>query len=123
MRRLMIQWFRSFHVAFRGLGMMFESEINARVHLLATFIVIGAGIGLEIDRVEWLAVILAIAAVWIAEAFNTAIEGLCDLVTQEEDARIGRIKDIAAGAVLLSASGAVAVAVLVFGHRLLAFHL
>lgn len=103
--------------------MMFESEINARVHLLATFIVIGAGIGLEIDRVEWLAVILAIAAVWIAEAFNTAIEGLCDLVTQEEDARIGRIKDIAAGAVLLSASGAVAVAVLVFGHRLLAFHL
>ncbi|MFP6656037.1 MAG: diacylglycerol kinase family protein [Myxococcota bacterium] len=120
MRRLITAWFRSFHVAFRGIGMMLKSEINARIHLAITIIVIVAGMTFQIDRIEWLAVIIAITVVWISEAFNTAIEALCDLVTPEQDPKIGRIKDIAAGAVLLAAGGAVGVAILVFGRRLLA---
>ncbi len=80
--------------------------------------VLVAGFGLEIDRIEWLAIILAITAVWVAEAFNTAIEALGNAVTQEEHPEIGRAKDLAAGAVLLSALGAAAIAVVVFGPPL-----
>jgi diacylglycerol kinase (ATP) len=109
---------RSFRFAFRGIGMMLRSEINARIHALATVIVVAAGFGFGIDRAEWLAVILAITAVWSAEAFNTAIEALCDAVSQEERPQIGRAKDLAAGAVLLSAIGAAVIAAIVFGRRL-----
>jgi diacylglycerol kinase len=99
---------------------MLRSEFNARVHALATIVVVAAGFGFEIDTYEWLAVILAISGVWSAEAFNTAIEALGDAVTREEHPGIGRAKDMAAGAVLLTALGATAVAAIVFGRRLIA---
>jgi len=111
---------RSFRVAVRGIAMMLRSEFNARVHALATIVVIVAGFGLRIDRHEWLAVILAITAVWSAEAINTSIEALCDVVTQDDHPGIGRAKDLAAGAVLLTALGAATIAAIVFGRRLLA---
>jgi len=110
---------RSFHVAFRGIGMMFQSEFNARVHALASIVVIAAGFGLGIDRGEWLAVILAITAVWTAEAFNTAIEALGDAVSREDHPGIGRAKDVAAGSVLLAALGAATIGAIVFGRRLI----
>lgn len=109
---------RSFRVAFRGIGMMLQSEFNARVHALATIVVVAAGFGFGIDRREWLAVILAITAVWSAEAFNTAIESLGDVVSREQHPGIGRAKDLAAGGVLLAALGAVAIGAIVFGRRL-----
>jgi len=111
---------RSFHVAFRGIAMMLRSEFNARIHALATIVVLIAGVVFDIDRYEWLAVVLAITAVWSAEAVNTSIEALCDVVTREPHPGIGRAKDLAAGAVLLTALGAVAIAAIVFGRRLLA---
>jgi diacylglycerol kinase (ATP) len=110
----------SFRVAFRGIALMLRSEFNARVHALATIFVIVAGFGLQIDRFEWLAVILAITAVWSTEAINTAIEALGDAVTRDDHPGIGRAKDLAAGAVLLSAMGAAVIAAIVFGRRLLA---
>jgi len=56
--------------------------------------------------------------VWMAEAFNTAIETLCDVVCPEEDSRIKKAKDVAAGSVLISTIGALAVGCLVFLPRL-----
>jgi len=114
------QLLRSFQVAFRGIGLMVRSERNARIHILATLVVVVAGISLEIHRGEWLAVILAIAAVWSAEAFNSAIEELSDVVSPEKSAGIERTKDIAAGAVLIAAIAAIAIATLVFGPHILA---
>jgi diacylglycerol kinase (ATP) len=111
---------RSFRVAFGGIATMLRSEFNARVHALATIVVVAAGFGFKIDTYEWLAVILAISGVWSAEAFNTAIEALGDAVTREEHPGIGRAKDMAAGAVLLTALGATAIAAIVFGRRLIA---
>ncbi|MGH7337754.1 MAG: diacylglycerol kinase, partial [Myxococcota bacterium] len=59
------------------------------------------------------------ALVWVAEAFNSALEALADAVHPERDARVGRAKDTAAGAVLVAAIASAVIGALVFGPRLL----
>jgi diacylglycerol kinase (ATP) len=99
---------------------LLRTQTNARLHLLATIVVIGAGLGLQISRMEWLAIVAVIGLVWVAEGLNTAIEAAVDLVSPERHPLAGRAKDVAAGAVLLAAVTAVVVGALVFGPRLLA---
>lgn len=99
---------------------MLRTEFNARVHAAMTILVVVAGFALGISRLEWLAITLAITAVWLAEGLNTAFESLCDVASPEFDSNVERAKDIAAGSVLITAIGAVIVGLLVFGHRLLA---
>lgn len=111
---------RSFRFAARGILAMLASEPNARIHAIATILVVAAGFGFGIERGEWLAVALAIGAVWTAEGFNTAFEALCDVASPERHPRVERAKDVAAGAVLLAALAALAVASIVFGPRILA---
>lgn len=111
---------RSFRFAFRGIGTLLASQHNAWIHSAALVVVVAAGLGLGIGRVEWLAVTLAIVAVFTAEALNTAFEALCDVASPEFHPLVERAKDVAAGAVLISAIGSVVVAVLVFGPRLAA---
>ncbi len=67
---------------------------------------------LGISSADWRWVVLAFALVWVAEAFDTAIVRLGDAVTTEREPRIGFAKDIAAGAVLVSAIAAAAIGVL-----------
>ena len=111
---------RSFRYALRGIGVMLRSQHNAWVHAVATGVALAAGLALEISRGEWLAVVLAMMAVWTAEALNTAFESLCDAASPEFHPQVERAKDVAAGAVLISAIGAVAIALIVFGPRLVA---
>jgi len=111
---------QSFRYAFRGINSMLRTEFNARVHAAMTILVVVAGFALGISRLEWLAITLAITAVWLAEGLNTAFESLCDVASPEFDSNVERAKDIAAGSVLITAIGAVIVGLLVFGHRLLA---
>lgn len=111
---------RRFGWAGRGVVAHFRTQENARIHLGATIATVAAGFIFGISRGEWLAVILAIGLVMIAEAFNTAIESVVDLASPEQHPLAGRAKDVAAGAVLLAAVTAVVVGVLVFGPRLLA---
>lgn len=118
MRNQLTQRIRSFRFALRGIAMMLATETNALIHALATLVVVAAGWAFNLDRAEWFALILAITIVWVAEAINTAIEAVCDAVSLEENAKIGRAKDLAAGAVLLSTMGATAIAIVVFGRRL-----
>lgn len=110
---------QAFRYAVQGLGDMLRTEQNARIHAGATIVVVAVGIAWQIERVEWLALTLAIAMVWCAEGFNTALESLCDVVSSEYHPKIARAKDIAAGAVLIAATGASVVGMLVFGRRLL----
>ena len=77
------------------------------------------GFVLEISSGEWVAVILSIGMVWCAEGVNTAVEFLGDEISLERRERIGRAKDVAAFAVLVSALTAAAVGILVFGRHLL----
>ena len=111
---------QSFRYAFRGIGEMLRTEINARIHATAAIIVILVGFALGIDRIEWLAITLSIAGVCCAEGFNSAIESLCDVASPDYHPKVERAKDIAAGAVLIAAGGAATVGLLVFGRRLLA---
>lgn len=106
---------RSFVYAGRGLRSLVRTEHNAWLHLAATGLVIAAGFALMISVDDWRWITLAIALVWIAEAFNTAIEELCDRVTDAFDPAIGRVKDLAAGAVLLASIGAAIIGILTLG--------
>ena len=98
---------------------MLRSEENARLHAIATFGVVALGLALGLSRLEWLAIVLAVGLVWSLEAANTALEALCDIVSPEHDPGIGKVKDVAAGAVLIAAITAFGVAALIFGPRLL----
>lgn len=110
---------RSVRQALRGIWVMLSTQHNAWIHAVATTVAVGAGIALQVSRGEWLAVVLAIMAVWTAEALNTAFESLCNVASPEFHPLVERAKDVAAGAVLISAIGAVAIGLLVFGPRLL----
>lgn len=110
---------RSFVYAGRGLRTMLASEHNAWVHLVATLAVVALGFALGVSRLEWVALILAIVAVWTSEALNTAVEFLCDVASPEFHPLVEKAKDVAAAAVLICALGAVAVGVLVLGPPLL----
>lgn len=104
----------SFGHALRGIGVLLRSQVNARIHLVATIIVVVAGVALDLSATDWGLVTLAMVAVWVAEGFNTAIEFLVDLVSPEVRPLAGKIKDVAAGAVLIAAVGAAVVGLLVF---------
>jgi len=108
----------SFLDALRGLVFLLRTERNARVHALATIVVVALGLVLGVDANAWCWLVLSTALVWITEALNTAIERLADRVTAERNPLIRQAKDVAAGAVLLSAGSAVVIGVLVLGPPL-----
>jgi diacylglycerol kinase (ATP) len=110
---------QAFRYAGRGIVRMIQNEFNARVHALATIVVVALAFAIGIERGEWLALILAITAVWCAEGFNTAFEAICDVASPEFHPEVERAKDVAAGAVLMTAIGAIGVGFIVFGPRLL----
>ena len=109
----------SFGHAGRGVWAALRSEVHLRFHALATVVVIGLGLYCGITRLEWALLALAVAGVWTAELLNTAIEALTDLASPAWHPLAGKAKDVAAGAVLLAALGALGVGVLVFGPYLL----
>lgn len=115
----MIKFIKGFGYAFSGLWQMLLHERNFKVHILALFVVISAGFYFHITSSEWLIVLLISALVLALEAINTAIEKLCDLYTTETHAQIKRIKDIAAGAVLISAIFALVIAIVIFKKYIL----
>ncbi|MBM3404118.1 MAG: diacylglycerol kinase family protein [Bacteroidetes bacterium] len=108
---------KSFQYAFRGMLYCLKTQHNAWIHALATIVVIAAGFIFSVSPVDWGLLIIVIGLVWIAEMFNTAIERLVDLVSPEHKPAAGKIKDIAAGAVLLAAITAIGIALVVFGRR------
>ena len=108
----------AFGHAFRGVAMALRSELHLQFHAVATAVVLGGGFYFGLSPTEWALVVVAVASVWAAELFNTAIEALTNLVSPGYHPLAGRAKDIAAAAVLLAALGALAVGALVFGPKL-----
>lgn len=104
----------SFGHAGRGVWAALRSEVHLRFHAAATAAVVGLGLYCHLARLEWALVALAAAGVWTAELLNTAIEALTDLASPAYHPLAGKAKDVAAGAVLLAALGALAVGALVF---------
>ncbi len=115
------QRFNSFKYAFAGLWELVRSQPNMRIHLVAGTVVVVAGFFFGLSAVEWCFVIAAITAVLSAEAFNTALEYLTDLVSPEYHPLAGKVKDVAAAGVLVVAIGAAIIGVVVFLPRVLEF--
>ena len=105
--------------ALRGIGLMLRSQHNAWLHAFASFcVIVTAGLcGLSAE--QWCWIILAIMAVWTAEALNTALEFLADAASPEFHPLVKQAKDVAAGGVLISALGSIIIGLLVLGPRLL----
>jgi len=106
---------RSIGYAVEGLWYLVRHEHNAWIHLAASAAAIGAGLMLHISLSDWRWLILSIGLVWAAEAGNTAIEQLCNLVHQARHPTVKRVKDVAAGAVLLCAIAAAAIGAMTLG--------
>ena len=109
--------FAAVRYALRGVGFML-AERNCQVLAAATIAAVAAGGYFRLSAAEWCAVVFAITAIWVAEGLNTAIERLTDLVSPGYHPLAGRAKDIAAGAVLLAALGAISTGIIIFGPRL-----
>ena len=105
----------SFGHSVRGIRSFVRSEPNAKIHLLATVLVIAAGFVRHLSLPKWAAIAGAIGLVWVAEMLNTAIEVLCDYACKGEiHPAIKLAKDIASGAVLMAAIAAVIIGAAVF---------
>jgi len=105
---------KSFDYAIKGIKVLITTQHNAWIHLLATLIVIIAGIILKIPKGDWFMLTVAISLVWITEALNTAIEFMIDMVQPGHHHLAEKAKDVAAAAVLISAIAAIIIGIIVF---------
>ena len=104
----------SFGYAFKGIATLFTSQPNARIHATVLSLVVFAGFFFKIERSEWLTIVLISALVLSAEAMNTAVEFVVDLVSPDYHLLAEKAKDVAAAAVLLAAFGAVVIGLIIF---------
>lgn len=111
---------KSFTFAWKGILTCAGHEQNITFHIVAAITVIVAGFIFSITHIEWMVVMLCIGTVIAAELFNSAIERLVDLVSPEWQKVAGEVKDIAAGAVLVTAITAAIVGLIVFLPYILA---
>lgn len=93
---------KSFDYAWRGISYLFSKEDSFKFQLLFSFIFILAGFYLNITTSEWFAQLGMMALVLSVEGLNSAIEQMADYIQPNFDKNIGKVKDIAAGAVLIS---------------------
>jgi diacylglycerol kinase len=112
---------RSVKHAVRGLRIILKTQHNAWVHTFFAFLAILFGFWLEVSLGEWAAIILSITSVFVAEAFNTAMEIDIDLTSPDYHPYARDTKDVAAGAVLLTVIGAIIVGLIIFLPKILAF--
>ena len=106
---------QSFRHAVRGIILMLKSQHNAWVHAAASIIVLLVGAFFSLSPHEWCWLVIAIMAVWTAEALNTALEFLANMASAEFHPLVAKAKDVAAGAVLISAAGSAVIALLILG--------
>ncbi len=111
--------FKSFGYAFKGIKMAL-SQRNLKIHVACAFIVIALGFFFQITTIEWCMIDLCIGFVIALEIINTAIEYVVDLVSPQFNELAGKIKDIAAGAVLVVSISALLCGILIFGKYIVA---
>ena len=110
---------KSFTYAFAGIGHFFKTQQNAWIHAAACALTLIFGVICQLNATEWCIIIFCNAIVFTAEMLNTAIEWLTDLVSPEFNPIAGKVKDVAAAAVLFSAIGAGVVGLIIFLPKLI----
>jgi diacylglycerol kinase len=108
----------SFRFAFAGIGYLFRTQLNARIHALIAVIVCLLAAWLRVTRVEWTILVLSIACVLILEGLNTALEAAVDLASPQIHPLAKIAKDVTAGMVLIAAVASVVVGLLILGPPL-----
>lgn len=111
---------RSFGYAIAGLRRFFRTEHNAWIHLGAAIAAVVISFLLKISSTEWVGVLFAIGLVCSAEAFNTCIEKMMDRLLPGQDDTVKYVKDLAAGAVLISAIVAAVIGIIIFLPKIIA---
>lgn len=109
----------SFLAAFQGLAYVFRTQKNAWIHLTASIIVVGISFFLHLEISEWIALLLVIGFVWLAEFLNTAFEAIVDLASPETHPLAKISKDVGAASVLIAAVLAVIIGILILGPAIL----
>lgn len=105
--------------AFSGIAHGFKTQRNLRVQLVAGIVVTILGIWLKISFTEWAILMLAVFLVLATEMMNTAVEAVVDLVTEKYNPKAKIAKDVAAGAVVLTAINAVIVSYFLFAEKII----
>lgn len=112
---------RSFTYAWAGIRYCFRSESNFRIHIIASIAACIFSLLFSISATEWIAVCFCMAFVMAMEMINTVVEKLCDIVQKEIHPEIKKVKDMAAGAVLVSAVFSVVTACIIFLPKILMY--
>ncbi|SFH91076.1 diacylglycerol kinase family protein [Halpernia frigidisoli] len=107
-------FYKSLGFAFKGLIWMFKNERNFQLEVIALFVNIILIFALKLNHLDSILILLICGFVLVSEILNTAIEKLCDFVEPKFHTKIGIIKDIAAGAVLLATIFAVIVGISIY---------
>ena len=115
----MRDFLRSFVYALQGLWSGIRDQRNLKVQLVLGVVVVGAGFYLSITVMDWCIILICMSLVIGLELVNTALENLVDLVTLERNPLAGKIKDIAAGAVLIVSVISLIIGLIVFRKYLM----
>lgn len=115
----LINRFKSVRYAFNGALYLCKTESSIKIQLVIALIVTVAGFYFKISTTEWLFQIAMIGLVLSIEGINTAIEYIADFIHPDLHASIGRIKDIAAGAVFIASVASVIVAIIIYYPKIL----
>ena len=110
---------KSFGFAFKGIAYMFRTQHNSWIQAGIAVIAVFLGFYLKISLSEWCIITIAAGLVFLAELLNTAIETMVDLISPENNEKAGRIKDLAAGGVLLASISALIAGIIIFLPKIL----
>lgn len=109
---------KSFTFAFEGIVYVLRTQRNMKIHFTLALLVLAASLFFDLSKIELIALLLTIAFVIMMEMINTAVEAAIDTFGTAFDPMAKIAKDVAAGAVLISAINAIAVAYLIFYDKL-----
>lgn len=112
---------KSFGYALKGIKTCLFTQHNFIIHTILALIAIIMGFILEISNSEWIAIIIVIGMVMATEIINTSIEELVNIVSPERNKKAGAVKDLAAGAVLVTAIAAFITGTIIFIPKILEY--
>lgn len=105
---------KSVGFALRGALLLIRTEASIKVQVFLALVMTAAGFYFQISATEWILQTLSIALVMGVEGINTAVEKISDYIQPEFDKRIGLIKDVSAGAVMMVSIGAIIVGLIIY---------
>lgn len=108
----------SFNYAVQGIISALQTEKNLKFHFSACLGILIFSLFFNITKVEFMILLFAISFVIVSEMINTAIERAVDLIVQDYNPIAKYVKDVSAGAVLISTLNAIVVAYFLFYKKL-----